>query len=239
VAVSPWGTPQPPGPQPGSGDDAMTAAVHQVLPPPAPETALADTVEAAIAVAAVATAIGRYLVEAGVERSRATGRRLLVRPGSTAAHLMAAVADRVVRGAAREVLARLDVPALVRQYIDVDEIVEQVDIARVIDRVDLDAVVAKVDLDRAVDGVDVDRVIDRTDIVGLARYVIQEIDLPALLRYSTGSVGTEMVRGVRGQGVDADRAVERVVDRLLLRRSGRRARLPLQSDPSQEGEAEP
>ena len=49
------------------------------------------------------------------------------------------------------------------------------------------------------------------------------IDLPALLRASTGSVTGEVVRGVREQGVDADRAVERVVDRLLHRSSRRTA----------------
>ena len=58
-------------------------------------------------------------------------------------------------------------------------------------------------------------------MVALARYVIQAIDLPELIRSSTASVTTETVRGVRDQGVDADRAVERLVDRLLLRRQGR------------------
>jgi hypothetical protein len=79
-----------------------------------------------------------------------------------------------------------------------------------------------VNLDRAVDRVDLDRVIDRADVIGLVRYVIREIDLPALLRSSTGSVTSEMVRSVRDQGADADRAVERVVDRFLLRRRSRR-----------------
>jgi hypothetical protein len=69
--------------------------------------------------------------------------------------------------------------------------------------------------------VDVDRVIARTDVAGLARYIVQEIDLPGLLSASTGTVTSEMVRSVRDQGADADRAVERVVDR-LLHRHGRR-----------------
>jgi hypothetical protein len=127
------------------------------------------------------------------------------------------------------VLDRVDLDAVVAR-VDLDAVIGKVDIARVIDRVDLDAVVARVDLDgavdrvdldRAVDRVDVDRVISRTDLAGLARYVVQEIDLPGLLRASTGSVTNEMVRSVRDQGVDADRAVERIVDR-LLHRQGRR-----------------
>jgi hypothetical protein len=127
------------------------------------------------------------------------------------------------------VAARLDLDTLVDKVdvsrvidrVDLDAIVARVDLDRAVGRVDLDAVVARVDLDRAVDRVDVDRVIARTDVAGLARYVVQEIDLPGLLRASTGSVTSEMVRGVRDQGADADRAVERVVDR-LLHRHGRR-----------------
>jgi hypothetical protein len=148
---------------------------------------------------------------------------------------IARVLDRVDLDA---IVARVDLDAVAAR-LDLDALVDKVDIARVLDRVDLDAIVARVDLDRAVDGVDldavvdrvnldravdrvdVDRVIARTDVAGLARYVVQEIDLPGLLRASTGSVTSEMVRGVRDQGAEADRAVERVVDR-LLHRHGRR-----------------
>jgi hypothetical protein len=118
------------------------------------------------------------------------------------------------------VAARLDLNALVDK-VDVARVIDRVDLDTIVDGVDLDRAVNRVDLDRAVDRVDVDRVIARTDIAGLARYVVQEIDLPGLLRASTGSVSSEMVRSVRNQGADADRAVERVVDRLLHRAARR------------------
>jgi len=121
------------------------------------------------------------------------------------------------------IVDRVDLDEIVAR-VDLDRAVERVDIARVVDRVDVDAIVAKVDLDRAVERVDVDRVIARADITGLAWYVVREIDLAGLLRASSGSVTSEMVRSVRDQSMDADRAVERVVDR-LLRRSGRRTAL--------------
>jgi hypothetical protein len=105
--------------------------------------------------------------------------------------------------------------------VDLDRAVARVDIDRILDRVDLDAVADRIDLDRAVARVDIDPILDRADIVGLARYVVQEIDLPALVRYSTGSVTSEMVRGLRDQSTGADQAVARVVDR-VLRRHGRR-----------------
>jgi hypothetical protein len=120
------------------------------------------------------------------------------------------------------VVDRVDLDRAVNR-VDLDAVVDRVDLDRAVNRVDLDAVVDRVDLDRAVDRVDVDRVIARTDVAGLARYVVEEIDLPGLLRVSTGSVTAEMVRGVRDEGVDADRAVERVVDRLLHRSARRTA----------------
>jgi hypothetical protein len=114
----------------------------------------------------------------------------------------------------------VDLDAVVAR-VDIDAVLDRVDLDAVAARLDLDAVVARVDLDAAVDRVDVDRVLSRTDIAAVARYVVDEIDLPGLLRASTGSVTTEMVRSVRDQGADADRAVERIVDR-LLHRQGRR-----------------
>jgi hypothetical protein len=118
------------------------------------------------------------------------------------------------------VVARVDLDRAVAR-VDLDVVVDRVDLDRAVARVDLDVVVDRVDLDRAVDRVDVDRVIARTDVAGLARYVVQEIDLPDLLRTSTGSVTSEAVRSVRDQGADADRTVERFADR-LLHRHGRR-----------------
>ena len=118
------------------------------------------------------------------------------------------------------VLGRLDLDDVVAR-VDLDRAVDRVDIDRVLGRVDLDDVVSRVDLDRAVDRVDLDRVIARADVLQLVRWVVQEIDLPALIRDSSSSAATEMVRGVRNQSADADRAVERVVDRLLRRSGGR------------------
>jgi hypothetical protein len=124
-----------------------------------------------------------------------------------------------------EIVARVDLDRAVNR-VDVGRIIDRVDVNRVVDRADIGRIIDRVDLDRVVDRADIDRIIDRADIVGLARYVIEEIDLAALVRSSTGSVSSEMVRSVRDQGADADRAVERVVDR-LLRRRGPRAVRPL------------
>jgi hypothetical protein len=250
-------------------------------------SAVEDAVNGAFAVLTVAAALVEYVVETTAQGRRAVLSRLpmagylpglphaLAHPASAAVHALAGMADRLVPRVAHTVLARLDVPALVREYVDldrlaalldveavvarvdldasvdrvdiarilervdVDAIVDRADIARVLDRVDVDAVVARADLDAAVDRVDiarildrvdidavvdradVDRVIARADIAGVARYVVAVIDLPGLLRASSDSVTSDMVRSVRDQGADADRAVERIVDRLLHRAARR------------------
>ena len=53
--------------------------------------------------------------------------------------------------------------------------------------------------------VDLDAIVDRLDLVALANRVIEGIDLAEIIRESTGSVTGEMVRGVRMQGIEADR----------------------------------
>ena len=66
--------------------------------------------------------------------------------------------------------------------------------------------------------VDIDAVIDRVDLVRIVEEVLEEIDLPALIRDSTGSMTSETVRGVRMTGISADDALTRAVDRALFRR---------------------
>jgi hypothetical protein len=115
------------------------------------------------------------------------------------------------------VVRRVDLQRVVTaalEDLDLTEIVlDQVDLQRVadavLDRIDLDAVAR-----------------DRMDLMGLADYIIDGIDLPGIIRESTGSVASETVRTVRMQSIDADEAVQRVVDRILLWRKGRSVDAP-------------
>jgi hypothetical protein len=47
--------------------------------------------------------------------------------------------------------------------------------------------------------------------------VIDEIDLPAIVRESSGAMASESIQTVRVQGMNADRLVSRIVDRVLRR----------------------
>ncbi len=90
----------------------------------------------------------------------------------------------------------------------------------------VEEVVARIDLDAIAQQIDIDAIIARIDIVALAEDVIEGIDLPEIIRESTGTVASEVVRGVRMQSIDADEAVARVVDRLFLRRRRRATDAP-------------
>lgn len=120
---------------------------------------------------------------------------------------------------AARALNQIDLTQLVLDRVDLQRVVsgalESLDLtAIVVDRVDLGTVVAA-----ALDKVDLTAIVmQQVDLVGVAEYVVDAIDLPEIIRDSTGSVASEAVVGMRMQGIDADAAVGRVVDRMLRRR---------------------
>ena len=137
------------------------------------------------------------------------------------------------------VLDRVDLTAVVLERVDLDAVVttvlDRMDLtAVVLERVDLQAVVTTV-LDRldlttvVLQRVDLEAVVSaalaQIDLVGIAEEVIDGVDLPEIIRESTGSMASDTVRGDRMQGISADEAVGRAVDRLLLRH-GRRGGHP-------------
>jgi hypothetical protein len=121
------------------------------------------------------------------------------------------LAEALVPAVTAAVLDRLDLTALVRDRVALNALVAEVNI---------DAVAAKVDIDSIARRVDLDAIVDRIDLVALANRAIDGIDLPEIIRESTGSITGEMVRGVRMQGIEADQAVAGLVARLLRRRPG-------------------
>jgi hypothetical protein len=154
--------------------------------------------------------------------------------------------DRIVRELDIDaVLDRLDLTGLVVDRVDLDRIVRELDIDALLDRLDLtDVVVHRVDLDRIVGGLDVDAVVARVDLdaavarvdlLALAEYVVDGIDLPKIVRESTGSVASEGLRQVRLTSVDADRALAQFVDRMMFRRNARRDGHVPPGDPGVDG----
>jgi hypothetical protein len=125
------------------------------------------------------------------------------------------LADDLVPAVARELLDRLDLDEIVDR-VDLNEIAGEIDVNMIAAQVDVEAIVAKVDLTKLAQ-----QVIDSLDLAGIARGVINELELSEIIRESTGTVTVEAVDALRLGGMSADRVVSRVMDRLLLRKTGR------------------
>ena len=201
-----------------------------------------------------------------VEALADRGREVMSSTGVDLERVVAVVVPAVVR----EVLDRLDLNAVIRDRVDLDLLAATVDIAEIIERVDLDAVVRRVDLDAVAERIDIDAIADRIDldriiarldidaivaevdlnaivdrlnVVGLAEEVLNEIDVPEIIRESTGSLTSQVVRDARMRSIDADEVVSRLVDRLLRRRRPRSTGGPIQpraeADSISPGESQP
>jgi hypothetical protein len=123
------------------------------------------------------------------------------------------------------VVRRVDVDAIAQQLdldavlarLDVDEVAARLDVERVLDRLDLTAVVlARVDLHKVMDAV-----LAELDVVALAQEVIDAVDLPEIIRESSGAMASDTVRGARVRSIAADDALGRVMHHLLLRRAAK------------------
>jgi hypothetical protein len=124
-----------------------------------------------------------------------------------------AVMGRVDLGA---VLSRVDLDAVMGR-VDLDAVLSRVDLNEVASRIDIDAILQRVEPDAVVARVDLDAVVDRLDLAALSRQVIEAIDLPEILRQSSGAVSSQAARVVRAEGMNADDSVARFVDRVLRR----------------------
>jgi hypothetical protein len=83
----------------------------------------------------------------------------------------------------------------------------------------MDAILDRIDLDAVASRIDVEAIVQRLDLVAIANSVIEEIDLPEIIRESSGAMASDTVQGIRLQTMEADRLVARVVDKVLRRRA--------------------
>lgn len=121
------------------------------------------------------------------------------------------VLDTLVPRVTAAVLDRIDITDVVLRRVDTDAIAAGLDTDAIAARIDVDAIAARIDIER---------IIDRIDLAALTEDVMDSVDLPEIIRQSTGSLASESVLEVRLQSIEADQAVNRFVDRLLRR--GRR-----------------
>jgi hypothetical protein len=123
----------------------------------------------------------------------------------------------LLRRAVEAAVSAVDLTELVLVHVDLDTLAAGIDLDRIASPLDLDPIVQRVD---------VDAVIGRVDLAELAREVLAAIDLPEILRESTGAVSSQAPRAVRTEGMNADESVSRFVDRVLRRPHPRAAVTP-------------
>src|SRR5215213_1281426 len=123
------------------------------------------------------------------------------------------------------VVDRMDIDAITQQ-LDIEGMLRQVDLDAIVSKVDIDAIVRQVDIDAIARQVDVDAILRRLDLVAIAEEVVNGIDLPEIIRESTGSMASDVVRDARMQTIEADVAIARIVDRVIRRRRARHTDAP-------------
>jgi hypothetical protein len=228
--------PESPRPWPGAQPSAQQTST--------PRTRARQAADNALAAADLAIGIGGASVDFARSVVR-RGRPLLdsvTSPLTSAAQSAAPLADRTWQAGPQPWLhqtaarGRQDREALTAAVVRLiltrvpglaNALLDQLDLTAVVaERVDINAVAAKIDVDAIAQRIDVIAILDRVDPDALTRYLVEELDLPAIIQSSTGSIMTDAVHDVRMQSISADERVSRAVDAMLLRRRARRTAAP-------------
>jgi hypothetical protein len=159
--------------------DERETWVEISLDAPIETSALNSVVSTATSVGSGAIGLARFATETSI---------YLVTESTKA--ITKSVLDTVVPVAVNAIVSRIDINEIVKEHVDVNEIVAQADITPILDRVPM------------------------TEI---ADYVIEEIDLPSLVRESTGGVADGLLGTLRFQAIQTDNLVSQIVDRILFR----------------------
>ena len=136
---------------------------------------------------------------------------------ATARSLIDGALDRLVPTLVEAIVSRVNITELVISRVDLRAVIEAA-----LNQLDLtEIVVQRVDIDRIVAQANVEDVIDRVPMIQIADYIIEEIDLPQIIRESTGGIAMDAFTSTRLSAARTDDFVSRLVDALLLRRKGR------------------
>jgi hypothetical protein len=170
---------------------------------------------------------GRLLVRTTNPLTRSLephARRILVplhRDWNDTAHEAKAAAGEFGASLEKEIvqaaLQSMDITGIVRDCIDLNSLVDEINVERIAARIDPDEIAERIDVDRVAARLDMDAVIARVDLPRLVQEVLDEIDLPDLIRESTGTLTADAIEEVRYVSVSADRMIARAVDRFIRR----------------------
>jgi hypothetical protein len=114
------------------------------------------------------------------------------------------------------VLDRIDLTELVLQRVDLDRLIAAADLDAAAARLDVDAVAQRLDVDAVAARLDVNAVAARLNPAAVGDFLVEAIDLPEIIRTSTGSVAAGAVHEARVHGTEAYGQAKRVVGRVPL-----------------------
>jgi len=145
---------------------------------------------------------------------------------ATARAIVGSTLDRIVPLLTEAIVSRLNLTEVVLRNVDLHAVVtaalDELDLTQiVVDRVDVDQIVARADIDA---------VVDRVPMLQIADYIIEEIDLPQIIRESTGGIAMDAFTTTRFSAVKSDEVLSRIVGTLTFRRKGGDAELRVESD---------
>ncbi len=148
--------------------------------------------------------------------------------------LLAEFVRRLAPEVATAVVEKLDLTELVEQVpidaivatIDIDALLLRVDVDAIVARVDIPALLDRVDIDAIVGRVDVGAIVDRIDLGPVVTRVLDQVDIGAIVRESTGSITGGIVDGGRVTAMKVDSFIARVSDKVLFRKKARDLSLP-------------
>jgi len=136
---------------------------------------------------------------------------------TTTRTVVGSVLDRIVPSLTDAIVARMDLTGVVLRNVDLRAVV-----TAALDEMDLTSIVLeRVDVDQIVARTDVEAIIDRVPMLQIADYIIEEIDLPQIIRESTGGIAIDAFTTTRFSAARSDEFISKVVDGLLLRRRRR------------------
>lgn len=214
-----------------SGEARPTGSTRAARPDLGPLVAASAAV--AVRSASLAARVGVNVVRASTdltsELAGKVGARRLIRevgarltaPGARGAVVVSAetsasaFADALVPRVVAAVADRIDVTEMILDRADLDRIVAAVDLDGVVAKLPIDEVVDRVDVDAVAARLDLDALIARLDLATIAAQVIEDIDLPELIREASGDLGDEAIDALRLKSMSADRRLIRWRDRLL------------------------
>jgi hypothetical protein len=145
---------------------------------------------------------------------------------ATARTVVGSMLDRIVPTLTEAIVSRMNLTDVVLRNVDLYAVV-----TAALDELDLTQIVVdRVDVDRIVDRADIDAVVDRVPMLQIADYIIEEIDLPQIIRESTGGIAMDAFTTTRFSAVKSDEVLSKIVGTLMFRRKDQQSESHIESD---------